>query len=444
MKLYNIISEGFKVQVSIPVTEAGIEEYQDYVSKVEGKEITYTAVDNPEDIIRVQPSLDAKRLSEFIVTRPTKLFEGAKVYFGFSTTKSAGEDIHDTSAIEPVEYQSLLTPLLTLARDFAGQTLDVKGLNQLARQFGNRILCQEQLGLELTDQEREDAVSMTRGAQAALSKVYDIYVQNARERKLVKITQKENFTVPEAISFLRRNVFRHYARASSYEVAKQLKHPKNEAQRKITDTFLDLCIAQLRKLPIVRSATAGTPGSGVLDYIVYPQSSSTFNKNLVIRASNILGSMHLEITKNNLQTDEELVVDKEAIYHRAENYEANTHYDTRLMKWYFTRKNRPRQLFDTKEKFVEAWAENMIKTLESALGFAGNIKNVDPGMRPYIKNLFPFRDEYSVLGGKSVLIIDDNIVSSGTVQLIYNMLKSMEIPPRQVDVFIPLKIETNV
>ena len=494
MRLYNIIYEGFKIDVQIPTETATTEDYQWYTAQLAGKTIIYSANDSPEDIIKIEPSLSAKKLSEFLVSKPTRAFKNSKIFIGFTTSPSSGEDTHDTSVFSPKEYHHLLDALYPVAREWTGQVLTQSKMLGLVKQLKNDQQAREQLGRDKADPE---AAARLNEATNVLGQVHDLYMKTITSKgKAGKPVSPANYTVPEAIAFLKRNVFHNYGKAASYEIAKQLKHPENPSQRQITDVFLKLCLQQINKMVLASNVNkysdsprpkgyvktnddikndknadvkwrAGliapkteharypgvTSGGAHYEYIVYPQSSSQFNMDLATAAAKMYGAKTLEITKRT-PTDLPLEVDEEAIRSQAEDYEADKHYDKELQQWYFTpskvlrdtqgrKMKNETQYFKTKEAFVDFWTKNMSSGVNSGLSRAKNIKNIDDSKRAMIKNLFPNRDSYAELSNKFVLLIDDNIVSSGTVQMVKNLLMSIDPPPLCVDVFIPLKVETN-
>lgn len=496
MRLYNIIYEGFKIDVQIPTETATTEDYKWYTAHLEGKSIIYSANDSPEDIIKIEPALHSKRLSEFIVSKPTRAFKNSKIFIGFTTSPSSGEDTHDTSVFSPKEYHHLLDVLYPVAREWTGQVLTQSKMLGLVKQLNNDQLSREQLGRDKADPEAAARLSK---ASNVLGQVHEIYMQTITSKKKAgKPVSPANYTVPEAIAFLKRNVFHNYGKAASYEIAKQLKHPNSPEQKQITNMFLKLCLQQITKmtpgsnavkLTITPEATrpprikgykrteeeiradiarkekeklgnsmpasnpTQTMASGSYQYIVYPESSSHFNRDLAAAAADMFGAKTLEITKRT-STDSPLEVDDEAIRSQAEDYEAEKHYDSGLQRWYFTpsqvrRDSQGRkvknetQYFETKEAFVDFWTKNMSGGVNTGLARANNIKNIDDSKRAFIKNLFPSRDSYAELSNKNVMLIDDNIVSSGTVQMVKNLLMNINPPPLCVDIFIPLKVETN-
>ena len=352
----------------------------------------------------------------------------------------------------------------------------------------------DQRGLDGADPAAAERLTQ---AVKILSDVHELYCNTTESRdKGGRQTQLSNYTVPEAIAFLRRNVVKDYGKAASYEIAKQLKNPKNEAQLKITQEFSSLCLKQMAKLVVGSNAIPKPPvperapypkgykkteedkradlekklrqanpesqtqlmTSGKYQYIVYPESSSEFNKNLATAAAQMYGAETLQISKRS-ETDAPMEVDDEAIRSQAEDYLADSHWDEDTFSYKFTPKvkgivdtnglpikggNKPRY-FRTKEEFLKFWHKNTSGDVAANIERAGNqIKRIEDPKRIYVKNLFPSRDSYAVLSNKSVLLIDDNIVSSATVQLVKNLLMSINPQPLCVDIFIPLKIETNL
>ena len=458
MRLYNIIYEGFKIDVQIPTETATSKNYKWYTAQLQGKSIVYSANDSPEDIIKIEPALTSKRLSEFIVDTPTKAFRNSKIFIGFTTSPSSGADTHDTSVFSPREYHHFLDVLYPVAREWTGQELTQAKMFQLIKQLKSDELSRTDLGRDKAD---PAGAARVQEAINVMAQVHEIYMQTKRaNKKEARGVAPSKYTVPEAIAFLKRNVFNKYGKAASYEIAKQLKHPNSPEQKQITDMFLKLCLQQISKMVLAGRKTpfqkypSDTAGDTHYEYIVYPESSSQFNKDLATAAASMFGAKTLEISKRT-SSDAPLEVDEEEIRSHAADYAAKSHFDASVGKWFFTphtRKEDTRgnkikndtKYFDTKEEFIDFWSNNTSSGVNTNLKKKGDqIKNVDDSKRAFVKNLFPNKDAYAELSNKFIMLIDDNIVSSATVQMVKNLIMSINPQPICVDIFIPLKIETN-
>lgn len=497
MRLYNIIHEGFRIDVQIPTDTATSENYKWYTAQLQGKSIVYSANDSPEDIIKIEPALTSKRLSEFIVDTPTKAFKNSKIFIGFTTSPSSGVDTHDTSVFSPKEFQHFLDVLYPVAREWTGQELTQAKMFLLIKQLKSDELSRIHLGRDKAD---PAGAARVQEAINIMAQIHEIYMQTKRKnKKEARGVAPSNYTVPEAIAFLKRNVFNKYGKAASYEIAKQLKHPNSPEQQQITDMFLKLCLQQINKMTPGSNAVkltitpeakrpdrvkgykrteeeiradfarkekeklgnltpssnlTQTMASGNYQYIVYPESSSEFNKDLATAAASMFGAKTLEISKRT-STEAPLEVDEEEIRSHAADYAAEAHFDASVGKWFFTphtRKEDTRgnkikndtKYFDTKEEFINFWSNNTSSGVNTNLKKKGDqIKNVDDSKRAFVKNLFPSKDAYAELSNKFVMLIDDNIVSSATVQMVKNLIMSINPQPICVDIFIPLKVETN-
>lgn len=499
MRLYNIIYEGFKIDVQLPTgIDATTRTYKEYTVLLAGKNIVYSDKDSPEDIIKIEPALTSNKLSEYIVLEPTRAFKNSKIYIGFTTSPAeSGEDKFDDSIFTPMELQNQIGKLLAVNKEHIGETLNTNNMLRIANVLKSDEKSRDQRGKDGAD---PAAAERLIEAVKILGDVHELYCNTTESKeKDGRQTQLSNYTVPEAIAFLRRNVVKDYGKAASYEIAKQLKNPKNEAQLKITQEFTSLCLKQMAKLVVGSNASPKPPEpkrknhpegypsgykkteedirfdlekklrkanpesqpqlmtSGKYQYIVYPESSSEFNRDLATAAAQMYGAETLQISKRS-ETDAPMEVDDEAIRSQAEDYLADNHWDISTSSYKFTPKvkgiidtnglpikggNKPRY-FRTKEDFLKFWHKNTRDDVAANIKKAGNqIKIIQDPKRIYVKNLFPARDSYAVLSSKSVLLIDDNIVSSATVQMVKNLLMSINPQPLCVDIFIPLKVETN-
>ena len=229
-----------------------------------------------------------------------------------------------------MELQNQIGKLLAINKEHIGETLNTNNMLRIANDLKSDEKSRDRRGRDGADPAAAERLIQ---AVKILSEVHELYCYTTESKdKGGRQTQLSNYTVPEAIAFLRRNVVKDYGKAASYEIAKQLKNPKNEAQLKITQEFTSLCLKQMAKLVVGSNAIPKPPvperapypkgykkteedkradlekklrqanpesqpqpmTSGKYQYIVYPESSSEFNRNLATAAAQMYGAETLQ------------------------------------------------------------------------------------------------------------------------------------------------------
>lgn len=377
-----------------------------------GRQLYFKPEDSPGDIVRVVPTLQSESLNSYIDTNHLSTFTG-EIYYGFKTVLA---DEYRTKAID-----AILTPLEkgleVTAKIYGGPTLD--NLSKYVR-----ILREpEKWGNYGTKPDPDKAAVI----EQAIKLAYRVYAAYG-----VK-TKQSDFSLVTAINLVRQRTGSNYVRDAAFAFAGRLKHPEpNDLE--LVAKFIDLCEQQLAKMP----------GTAIAyDYVVAPRSSGSFNRALADRITKTRGSEFLEIGK---RLGRDVTVDHDQLIDRARK-EAPKH-KVHDGKWVSKMKDPETKKmevweYDTENDFVDSWSTNehnklvnnvvgkMPKNREAAIK---NQQYLDK--RRYVKI---YSDQGAdVAAGKSVLLIDDNLVGGGTIELVYEILAKLQPPPKRIDVFVPL------
>lgn len=421
MRLYRIIEGlGFTQDITPQQRDTSMLSWQDKDFELHfgGKDIYLNPADQPGDIIKLEPVSMTQPLSAMNLD-PASLrsIEHGAVYYGFRTVPA---DQHNASIMK-----SLLEPVEKVMDKYGarGRILNITNLRQMVRELMNpeqyRIA-----GLPQSEPDPEAAQELNDAIEAA-TEIHD---------KLQLKVNLNDLTLKNAAAQVTKVTAAKYAKAASYAMAQRLKHPTAE-DKPIIDQFLDMCMEQLAKLP----------GVEAYDYVVTPESSSGFNKLLAKRIRKETGLLpktgaatpltiqkrlgkDVEVSKEQLRTRARQIAPK---YKNEDgtydvNYRGNT-YEV-----------------DTEDDFVKMWSQNEYEKLQKEVSKIPKSKKAAIkgqnylDKRRYVKLFSSTGAEQTA--GKSVLIIDDNIVGGATVELIHEILANVQPPPKVIHVFIPLYI----
>jgi hypothetical protein len=394
-----------------------------------GNTIYFKSEDSPQDVVKIIPALESSSLEEYIDYRRLANFEG-RVYYGFKTV--SGDDYRNAA------IDAWLKPL--------EQALDQERSHQKEQLItvGDCV----RLSKIYRDPQRWGQEGEPNPAKAEILDKAVVIAMRVRAAYGYKGKQAD-FGIQRAINTIIARTGAQYAKTAGYAFAQRLKNP-GPPDREIVAKFLELSRDQLAKLP----------GTAIAyDYVVAPQSSSSFNQELARLVSKDRGSELLIVQK---RLGRDVTVDRDQIMQRAKDVEAPIHYRDKDEKWELKLKKKDSLEFDTADEFADAWGQNEYEKLQNVVGKMPKTKeakikdNTYHDKRRYAKIFSPTdATHYDLLrhddpepvstplaaaAGKSVLVIDDNLVGGATVELIYEVLQGLPEPPKRVDIFIPLRI----
>ena len=389
--------------------------------------------DNPEDFIKVEPLNKTEELPVFTVREKEQLpsFEGSTINYGleFNTSK----DVAKIPSLAPMEQaieekkkegqeigealkKSKLRFYLNSDNSYPKAEQKLKIIKDLQKDFRDRdkqwpISRFEHLANMINGKFQEE--NLKPESEAKIIK----YLENWRE--WVKSTDESGLMRPPAyrkrIKNIENELCNMYEKlverkkttvhAIQQAFMKKLKHP-NPDDKKLQEHFIKLTADNYIRLK----------KDVHYDYIVYPQSSSGFNEELAYE----LASHYNATPVNAISKITQPKVDTTSLYWSklsdTERKERNLYPALHTPK-----------AGESKGAELERLKAQLPQDAVQGDGnkAAGQVKNVKfGGFRPFIKNLELNRDamgsaeEKEGVGfkGNSILFIDDNISSSGTIQ----------------------------
>ncbi len=371
--------------------------------------IYFNPTDSQEDVIKVVPAMKAETLKPYVDRYQLPNFTGT-IYYGFKTV--LGDDYRNKT------IETILTPLEATLKH-AGEGVTVKDCFDIAKEYSDPRRWGK------PGPPRPDLAELMANAGHLALKL----------RQLYKWKQGTQDTLPikQAIALVKERTGRGYAKEASYQLAQRLKNPKADDQE-VVNRFMEMCVEQIGKLP----------GTAVAyDYVIAPASKGSFNQSLAKLIARDRGSEFLIIGK---RLGKDVTVGADQIRERARRLEAPRckKKDERGRDVWILTVRGDKISYYTEDEFVEAWSTNEINKLQTAQ------RKMKSDVEPEIKAQ-DYKDKrrylkiYSKAGAeatsdKAVLLIDDNIVSGGTLELIHEVLIQVQPPPRRIDIFVPLLI----
>jgi len=378
----------------------------DFRNLFAGRPIRITTEDGVGDVIKLEPANHNVPIST-LTSEPSSLYKG-KIYYGFKTV--SGDEY------ESEELEALLRPLEN-AQKFGGNTIGraraiVKELKNPTPHSGYE---QDLEGA----QELQDAIDIASHVCKNLNKTR---------------TTENDITFIQAIKLLKQSIGTPAAKEAAYHIAQYLKSTTGS----VTSGFIDMCMEQLSKLPGVEAC----------DYVVAPESSSQFNQALAARIKQDAGLFAGKGKADFLQIGK--LMGRDVTVSRPQlEAEAKRRARTALKNGLYKVTDpdtRESITVKTEKEYIDKWSTNEFKKLEALVATLQSGKAADRpakikaqqalDKRRYVK-IFD-KTGAAPVAGKSVLIIDDNIVGGSTIDLVHEIVDS--VGPRKIDVFIPLWI----
>ncbi len=398
-----------------------------FLSFFSGRNLYFTPEDRPEDVIRLE---EAQRSSTLDALHPSEealsSFTG-RIHFGFKTVMA--NEYRDKA------LNDLLEPL-DQAREIMRTNASVADLDYAAKQYSSQSPQARESGYEYDP-------NKTKILNDAIKAMYTIYNYTPIEVSKGVIKKRGlghqrgstplSFRLSHGYDAINRHTSSKYVHGAAYALAKMLKmnNPPQDV-KVIVDKFMEMCLSQVMKL------------NTDYDFVLYPESSSDFNKLFATELQSLFGADRLTSIMIKKLPGKEVAIDKEEMKKRALR-NAQKAYDPKTKTYVLRLRSRDAETFDTPEQYAESWAQNEYEKLHTKL--KSQLKSDKPlaikgaqylDKRRYIK-LFGGTD-ISPISGKNVLIIDDNVVGGGTVELINDLAINVVPPPAKVDVFVPLYI----
>lgn len=410
--------------------------------------------DNPEDFIKVEPLNKTEELPVFTVREKEQLpsFEGTTINYGlqFDTSEDTTKKLSSLAPLEQAieekkkEEEDARETLKKSKRRFylisdksypkAEEKMQIiKDLQQEFRDRDKQWFVDDNgiLASIINGKFKEAGLKPEENDKIAR------YLDNWRE--WVRLTDESELMRPPAytkrIKKIENDLCSMYGElvekkkttmhAIQQAFMKKLKSP-NPEDKKLQEHFIKLTADSYIRLK----------KDVHYDYIVYPQSSSNFNEELAYE----LASHYNATPVNAISKIAQPKIDTTNLYWSKLS-------DTEREKRNLYPALHTPKAGESKGAELERLKAQLPKDVVQDDGskVAGQIKNVKfGGFRPFIKNLELNRDAMGSAEGKegvgfkgnSILLIDDNISSSGTIQRSIQILKKQG--PRRIDVYVPL------
>ncbi len=406
LSLIHII-EGFGVRTGVDWASVSKSDV-DYKAIVRDKDIYFSPIDSPEDIVRIEEALQITDLAKHVFSDRHQLptFTGT-IYYGFKATfADQYRDQSFNKILAPFDRLSEL--YFGLSQTTIGDALTVARRTADPVKYGGSGEPNAELAQALID------------ASGAASQMYDFLN--------IKKPYKANCPISHVKALIQDRMGQ-YVKVVAYELADRLKHPQNQQDKQVLSKFLELAVQQFIKIPNIAN----------YDYVVYPQSSGSFNILLAKSIADQTGGMALQVNK---LPRERVKVDRDQLMQRGkqeiEGHRALTGPDAGKIRY------EPRtgtQFYDDPDKFVEDWTETEHRKLEGLTQRGPQdqpmkAKDVPKDKRRYLKMFGQEGTEEAA--GFEVLIVDDNIVGGSTVELVHEILSKLQPPPTRIDSYVPL------
>lgn len=421
LALISVLAEGFGFQTEhdpqalLAAQPPGKKGAGGFKSFFQGSTLYFKPEDSPSDIVKVVPALEQKDLSTYVDDKALPNFKGT-IFYGFKTV--AGDE-YRTSGLDKI-----LVPLEKALAIAGGKIPEALTVGQC-----RRLAAMARTG-DVRSRYPQDVAKAD--ALEAAAKIA-VQVRTAYGWKGKRGSSPEDFCIHNAMQLVKQRTGNNYAHDAAYELARRLKKPQSGDEQIVTQ-FIDLCETQLAKIDPI-----------AYDYVVAPQSSGSFNKALAKRLADTRGSEFLEIQKH---LGKNVTVNRDQLYQQGLRNAPKAERDGKFQRHQMevveehTKRERVTYEYDTPEEYASDWADNEHQKLEKYVSKMPKSKPAEikdqewADKRRYMKLFNPEGAEKAA--GQTVLMVDDNMVSGGTIELVYEILQGLTPPPRRLDIFIPL------
>jgi len=393
-------------------TKAGDVEYL-----LDAGTFVYRDIDRPDDIVKVEPIRKVTKLSSVLPKENDSLssFDG-EIMYGF---KIANPKDVEYEQEEVVDYTEILQELKRVTK--ASNYASLKKAE--ADQFMKLNKTKRELETAEDPKGYEDLIIKYKENMELIGDVIDLLGQeNVEDIKGLKTISKNNSKAQKAA--VKRALI-----VLKAGLAAAVKHPQTKHQKTMqTQILKELVKAFLKN------------NNQVYELVLYPESRSDVGKMLATTLAKHYGSEVSKIPK--LEKGKAFVYDKELMrnaenkHKRAKAGQIAKHILKRMiitperqmhfLKKVFYDENIPA----TDPRWVKLWfAKEKKKLLDRN---ATDSKGVHSTKRRFLQR---FTIEGMNLKGKDILIVDDNVHHSGTMESLNHMIQEME--PASVDMLVP-------
>lgn len=404
MKL-NMICDGFSYRPSDSFRYDNLKHSDDVPQFIrQHGNFVYSDSDSVFDFVAVEPIMAVKTLPiKPVDKRSLKSFEGAQILYGFTIKNHNDYDDYDLVTQNPLynEIKSYYDEIIELGfppndRDRRIKIDSIESLRDLSKRWHLALPKLERDYGDVTDEKRainNIDIIIDQLGKNNVSSVSDLLVISNRTGNENK-SRKDRTLNDLTLAF-----------------AKAIKNPGTEEEMNISIKFTELAT----KIFLEKSTTD-------YDIILYPSSTSPFNKEMADILGKGLGAVSMQIPKRKVK---EVTFAVEELMKRAMNTKRDV--DERLGR------------VPTEQE----WVDREIKKLKNTLGNnqerIATIKGLFMGDKRRYAQLFKFENP-ELIKDASVLVVDDNVTHQGTFEMIHAMLVGFQ--PRHITLYAPLLLKS--
>lgn len=357
--------------------------------------------DYPDDLIVFEPFYTAKKLRNIPADlKSLSSFEEAesKIYYGFALRPAS--QVSDQQVDQLRERHKLASGFVT--------TDSLLNAVTTAIEVGVKEISQLKCTLvELKYQERNSVEGSSRQSEIrrkfdAVAMVLDFVATNDISQTLpeIKLDLADNSRTSGA------NV-RQYMKDAVIAINKAIKHPKKQSEQALRDYIIKKSIEHLTRI-----------NNRHYDYVVYPESSSGFNKILGSELAKAYGCKHTEIPKIPAKFDKD-ELELRAMKMQAAGRGKAINTSNGIIK-------------PSDKSWPDEWAKKEMRKLGKYMQQGGQIKNAPQDKRRYVIN---FDMPSDIETGSAILMVDDNVDGGGTMERLHAIMSTSK--PTVIDIFTP-------
>jgi len=377
------LTEGFALaQTSAGITDneiiSAVQNKNDFKKLANLHDIVYSDTDTDADFIRIEPANQQRRLPSVKPDRQAlSTFQGASIIYGFAFVET--NDLKDHVAERLRAFQNV--------RHYDRLLSDYNEMVKANNNRDNNVL-RHYWGRS----QKPKVHPITR-------QPYNLPPDPVKAKEYLANIRQEIDAMPDTDEVINKETINKYKEALKFTFAQLIKH---QPQHQIVQQFIELA---------ARNFVAKT--SKEYTHVLYPQSKSDFNKLFSKRIANDLG-----ISPSNVIPAFEKIPWDQVEMNREE---MEKHYGDQADVYH----NRLRKAYGT---LIAKHRKNDTEL---------QIKGITwKGLRRYIQ-LWKLAAGVD-LQGSDVLIIDDNVDSSGTIENLHKLVTAAN--PQSVDVYTPLHL----
>lgn len=383
--------------------------------------VDFSLEDRAQDFIKLKPLNSAKQLPFSQVDEKSRLpkFDG-QIFYGFTFEKIGNVD-ERMNQFYVDQRNEVATKLKEVMEQLKVANAKKGGLSVPQRQLIDAAFDKMvERGVPNFDRVAEfiNAELERGGFKPMTTKKISEYLKNRREDVQTPVTLgKKRKKLEDQLEELKQLVFskRYFLGAVQRAFLKKLKFPKTPEDKKVFEQIIGYAVSNYKRL---------NPNAHY-DYVIYPQSRSSMAAEFALALATEYNAQPINGLSKKVPT-----------------------LDTQNLLWKKDQEGKMQQrdlypqLHSLDPEVKKATQQNINSQMKG--GSDMQIKNVRWNhIRPFVRNWSfnqdVMRQEGVGLKGKSVLLVDDNAASGGTLQSSYTKL--LEKHPRKIDIYVPIYVD---